>query len=115
MHRTRPWMAVVSYSVSFFSSNPEDTANADKNDYVAKLYDGTTLVHAYVSPDNIQYGVQDVKVLSPAPPTVRGGVGSKVEFEAHFDKRNEPDPSCTTSVELDGPGGVCVTCEVTGG
>lgn len=40
---------------------------------------------------------------APKPISVTRGNGAYIEFEAWFDKPNEPDVSCTARINLDPP------------
>lgn len=106
---------IDAYSTEFLSSDPNDDVSATSNNYVARLHDNGIVVHTYVSPDDIRYGVGHHALFAGSVLPSVNARGSFVDFEAYFDTRGEPDVSCPAKVTFTGPGGLCLTCPINGG
>lgn len=100
---------VLAYDVVFSSTEPSDI-ELTKNNYIATLYEGNNVVHAYASPDNLRYNQPNPVVVNP--PSVAMNVRSRVHFKGYFDKNFEPDKYCTAVAYLDPPDTSCPLCLV---
>ena len=99
----------------YASSDPDDEVQTRKNNIVIELkQDPDTVVWAYVSPDNQQYGQPYFQETVLGTARVLRTEGGRVVSYAAFDRPGNPDPHCTAVIHLDGPNGICVTCPIEG-